>query len=405
MGMGIQRERGKPMTQDQQTMLPFFEEHHVSLKRELHQWCRNNINDNGFDEEQLLESCRQIAEDLARAGWLRYLVVDKYGGHFPNLDLRSICLIREVLASYSGLADFVFAMQGLGSATISLFGDDAQKAKYLPRVRKGEAIAAFALTEEVSGSDVAQLRMTATRTDKGYVLNGRKTYISNAGVADFYVVFARTGDQPGAKGISAFIIDKGLEGLDDSATIRVNAPHPLGVLELESCNIAESCLIGELNFGFKQAMGVLDMFRTSVGAAALGLAKRGFDEAGKRAMSRFLFSQKLSDNPIIKSKLADMALQIEASTLLIYRSAWMYDTTDAAEPKMAAMAKLYATEAAQKVIDEAVQIFGGLGVTVGCPVELLYREVRSLRIYEGASEVQRLIIGRRVISELERTGN
>lgn len=381
--------------------LPFFDKKHVSLSESLHLWCEANIDDGHCDSADLHAQCRSIARKLGDAGWLDYVVTKEYGGKLSSIDLRSICLIREILASHSGLADFVFAMQGLGSATISLFGSEEQKQRYLPKVRTGEAIAAFALTEEKSGSDVAALELRAISNGSTYILNGCKTYISNAGLADFYIVFARTGDAPGAKGISAFVVDKNLPGLNDRNAIVVNAPHPLGILNLKDCVVDADALVGQLNQGFRHAMGVLDMFRSSVGAAALGLAKRGFREAGERALSRRVFGQKLSDNQVIRSKLADMAVAIDASELLIYRSAWVFDTTGSPDSKLASMAKLYATEAAQSVIDEAVQIFGGLGVTLGCPVELLYREVRSLRIYEGASEIQRLVIGKRVISEIE----
>ncbi|MEA3032162.1 MAG: acyl-CoA dehydrogenase, partial [Sphingomonadales bacterium] len=294
---------------------------------------------------------------------------------------------------------FAFAMQGLGSGTIALFGREAQKAAILPAVARGEKIAAFALTEPESGSDVASIATRAEPRDGGWMLNGEKAFISNGGIADFYVVFARTGEAPGSKGLSAFLVERGTAGLDDSVRTEVIAPHPLATLAFRDLRLPASALIGEPGRGFQQAMATLDVFRTTVGAAALGFARRALAEATGRALSRRLGAGTLADNPITQSKLAEMVLDVETSALLVYRAAWLRDVMSRRNSREAALAKLHATEAAQSVIDKAVQMFGGLGVTKGVPVERLYREIRALRIYEGASEVQKLVIARHHLSE------
>ena len=309
--------------------------------------------------------------------------------------MRSLALIRETLARYSGLADFVFAMQGLGSGTISLFGSEAQKAAYLPAVAAGRKMAAFALTELSSGSDVANMETRAVRADDGgWIVDGAKTYISNGGIADYYVLFARTGEAPGAKGISAFLVDADTPGLTIAERIRVIAPHPLATLRFDAMRLPADALLGEAGRGFAEAMATLDVFRTTVGAAALGFARRALDEATTRAVNRKLQGKALAENPVIQTLLAEMALDVDAAALLIYRAAWTRDVAGQRNTREAAMAKLYATDRAQAVIDKAVQIHGGLGVVHGHPVETLYREVRALRIYEGASEVQKIVIAR-----------
>jgi acyl-CoA dehydrogenase len=341
---------------------------------------------------------RDLVAKLGAGGWLRHCVPDEEG----KLDVRSLALIRETLARHSGLADFAFAMQGLGSGTISLFGTEEQKARYLPAVARGEKIAAFALTEPESGSDVASISTTAERADGGWTVNGAKTYSSNGGIADYYILFARTGEGPGAKGLSAFIVDRGTPGLDDSERIEVMAPHPLATLRFTDLRLPPSALLGEPGRGFAQAMATLDIFRTTVGAAALGFARRALDEATKRALSRRLGEATLADNPITQSKLSEMVLAVETSALLIYRAAWLRDVQGKRNSREAALAKLHATDSAQGVIDKAVQIFGGLGVTRGVAVERLYREIRALRIYEGASEVQKVVIARAHLAEYRR---
>jgi acyl-CoA dehydrogenase len=372
---------------------PFFDDGHRALAADLDAWCAAELGD-GRHGEDVDAECRTLVRKLADGGWLRYAVPAAYGGVHDALDVRSLCLIRETLARWSGLADFAFAMQGLGSGTIQLFGTEEQKRACLPAVARGEKIAAFALTELKSGSDVAAMDTTARCEGDGYVVDGAKTYISNGGIADFYVLFARTGEAPGAKGISAFLVDADAPGLEIAERIEVIAPHPLATLRFDGMKLPASALVGEAGRGFAQAMSNLDIFRPTVGAAALGFARRALDEATTRAMSRELFGARLSDNPITQSKLAEMALDVDASALLVYRAAWTRDVAGKRNTREAAMGKLFATEAAQQVIDKAVQIFGGLGVVHGVPVETLYREVRALRIYEGASEVQKIVIAR-----------
>jgi acyl-CoA dehydrogenase len=376
---------------------PFFDESHRRLAEELEAWCDAELS--GDEPEDVDAVCRTLVGKLGEGGWLRFCVPAEYGGALGGLDVRSLCLIRETLARHSGLADFAFAMQGLGSGAISLFGSDGQKQAYLPAVARGEKIAAFALTEPGSGSDVASIETSAEAVDGGYRLDGAKTYISNGGIADFYVVFARTGEAAGAKGISAFIVDRGTPGLDDSERIEVIAPHPLATLRFTGMRLASDALLGERGGGFAAAMATLDVFRTTVGAAALGFARRALDESTERALSRRLGSGTLADNPITQSKLAEMVLDVDASALLVYRAAWLRDVRGERNSREAALAKLHATDRAQSVIDKAVQIFGGLGVTRGVPVERLYREIRALRIYEGASEVQKVVIARRHLAE------
>jgi acyl-CoA dehydrogenase len=372
---------------------PFFDDGHRALAGELERWCEAELSDNEPDDVD--QACRDLVRKLGEGGWLHYCVPDGEG----RIDVRSLALIRETLARHSGLADFAFAMQGLGSGTISLFGSEAQKAAYLPAVARGEKIAAFALTEPESGSDVANIETRAEPAGDGFRLNGVKTFISNGGIADFYVVFARTGEAPGAKGLSAFLVDRGAPGLDDGERIEVIAPHPLARLKFDDLRLPASALLGERGRGFQQAMATLDVFRTTVGAAALGFARRALDEATRRALTRRLGNGTLADNPITQSKLAEMVLDVETSALLIYRAAWLRDVKGRRNSREAALAKLHATDSAQSVIDKAVQLFGGLGVTSGVPVERLYREIRALRIYEGASEVQKVVIARAHLAE------
>ena len=367
---------------------PFFEERHRALARELEAWCAVELEDEEPDD--IDAACRTLVRRLGEGGWLRHAVPDAAG----KLDVRSLALIRETLARHSGLADFAFAMQGLGSGAIALFGNAEQKAAYLPAVARGEKIAAFALTEPESGSDVASVSTTAELRDGEWFVNGTKTFISNGGIADFYVLFARTEAAAGSKGLSAFIVDRDAPGLDDSERIEVIAPHPLATLRISDMRLPEAALLGERGRGFQQAMATLDVFRTTVGAAALGFAKRALEEATGRALARRLGAGMLADNPITQSKLAEMVLDVETSALLIYRAAWLRDVPGRRNSREAALAKLHATDSAQTVIDKAVQIFGGLGVTRGVPVERLYREIRALRIYEGASEVQKIVIAR-----------
>ena len=375
---------------------PFFDDSHRRLADDLEAWCSAQLTDE--EPSDVDAACRALVRKLGEAGWLRYCVPASHGGVHETLDVRSLALIRETLARHSGLADFVFAMQGLGSGTISLFGNEAQKAHYLPRVASGESIAAFALSEPEAGSDVANLQTVFWPDREGLNIRGTKTFISNGGIADFYVVFAREEGSTGSKGISAIVVDANQPGVDASERIEVIAPHPLATLKLDTYT-GHSALIGEIGRGFAQAMTTLDTFRTTVGAAALGFARRALDEATKRALERRLGAGSLADNAIVQSMLAEMVLDIEASVLLVYRAAWVRDVQGRRNSREAALAKLHATDRAQSVIDKAVQIFGGLGVRRGVPVESLYREIRALRIYEGASEVQKMIIARHHLAE------
>jgi acyl-CoA dehydrogenase len=373
---------------------PFLEDRHRELAEALDEWCGQYLGVTSHGNVD--DACRGLVATLATGGWLRFAAPSADGSE--PLDLRSLCLIRETLARYSGLADFSFAMQGLGSGAISLYGSAELKLNYLPAVRNGEKIAAFALSESEAGSDVAALATTAEQQGDEYVINGRKSWVSNGGIADYYTVFARTGEAPGARGLSAFVVDADTPGLSIIERIEVIAPHPLATLEFKDCRISSQQLLGNPGDGFKVAMATLDIFRSTVGAAALGFARRALDEALQHSSTRQWFGAPLSDLQMTQAKLADMAVAIDASALLIYRAAWTRDCVADRVTREAAMAKLYATDSAQQVIDAAVQIFGGLGVTVGVKVEELYREIRALRIYEGASEVQKLIIARQTLN-------
>ncbi len=373
---------------------PFLEERHRALAGRLESWAAQHCAH--VDHRDVDAACRELVHKLGRDGWLRHSAP----GDDPSekIDVRTLALIRETLARHSGLADFAFAMQGLGAGPISLFGTAAQKGEWLPKTRSGAAIAAFALSEPASGSDVANISTTARRDRDGYVLDGEKTWISNGGIADLYVVFARTGEAPGAKGLSAFIVRDDNPGLWIVERIETIAPHPLARVALKNCRVGAGDIIGAAGDGFKIAMATLDVFRTSVGAAALGFARRALAETLTRAASRKLFGAPMSELQMVQGHIADMALEIDAAALLIYRAAWAKDMGAARVTREAAMAKLYATEAAQRVIDAAVQIHGGDGVRAGHPVETLYREIRALRIYEGASDVQKVVIARAVLS-------
>jgi acyl-CoA dehydrogenase len=377
---------------------PFFEERHRALAAELDTWAAANVTD--IDHHDVDAACRTLVARLGKDGWLKNTAPSVDGSE--RIDVRTLALTRETLGRYSALADFAFAMQGLGAGPISLFGTEAQKSAWLPKTRSGAAIAAFALTEAPSGSDVANIATTATRDGDGYVIDGEKCWISNGGIADLYVVLARTGEAPGARGLSAFIVAGDNPGLKIAERIDVIAPHPLARLRFDTCRVKADALVGKAGDGFKIAMSTLDVFRTTVGAAALGFARRAFDEAVKRAATRRMFGGALSDLQMVQAHIADMALEIDAAALLVYRAAWVKDMGALRVSREAAMAKLHATEAAQRVIDASVQIHGGDGVRSGHPVETLYRDIRALRIYEGASDIQKLVIARAVLSSAER---
>jgi acyl-CoA dehydrogenase len=373
---------------------PFFDDRHRAWADKLGAWAKDNLND--VDHHDVDAACRKLVKALGGGG---FLSVTAPGEGNDKLDVRTLALARETLAYHAGLADFAFAMQGLGAGPISLYGTAEQRAQWLPKTRKGEAIAAFALSEPASGSDVANIATTARRDGDAYVLDGEKTWISNGGIADLYVVFARTGEAPGARGLSAFIVEGSNPGLKIAERLQVIAPHPLARLHFENCRVPASAMIGKPGEGFKIAMATLDVFRTTVAAAALGFARRALAESLSRAAKRELVGAPLAELQMVQGHLADMALEIDAAALLVYRAAWVKDMGAARVTKEAAMAKFYATEAAQRVIDAAVQLHGGDGVRSGHPVETLYREIRALRIYEGASDVQKVIIARSVLSE------
>ncbi|MDQ6941659.1 MAG: acyl-CoA dehydrogenase family protein [Candidatus Eremiobacteraeota bacterium] len=375
---------------------PFFDDEHRELASALDAWAAEHVADDEYDDVDA--GCRALVADLGRGGWLRYAVPARFGGAFEDVDSRAVCIIRETLARHNALADFAFAMQGLSSAPIVLAGDAEIQARYLPRVCAGTAIAAFALSERDAGSDVAAIATTARRDGDAYVLDGEKTWISNGGIADFYVVFARTGEAAGSRGLSAFVVDADTAGLEIAERIDLIAPHPLATLRLRDCRVPASHRLGESGDGFKLAMRSLDVFRASVAAAALGLARRALDEALDHTTSRSMFGGTLADFQLTQAALAEMATGIDASALLTYRAAWQRDVEKEPTTREAAMAKLTATETAQRVIDRTVQLHGALGVTRGTIAERLYREIRALRIYEGASEVQQLIIARATLA-------
>lgn len=384
---------------------PFLDDAHRALAAEVEDWASNVLPGLAVPHHgggaELDAACRALVASLGRAGLTSLAVPSPYGGRTPTLDVRSLCLARETLARHAGLADFAFAMQGLGSAPISLFGTEAQKRRWLPEVAAGRALAAFALSEPDAGSDVGAMTTQAVPEGDGYRIDGAKTWISNAGIADVYTVFARLGDVPGARGLAAFVVPADTPGLDASERIDVIAPHPLGTVRFDGCRVPADALIDVPGAGFRIAMATLDVFRSTVGAAALGFARRALDEALARSRARKVFGQALADYQLTQAKIADMAVEIDAAALLIYRAAWTKDTKGVRVTREASMAKLFATEAAQRVIDQAVQIFGGLGVVSGVVVEELYREIRALRIYEGTSEIQKLVIAAKVYEEFE----
>jgi acyl-CoA dehydrogenase len=369
---------------------PFFEPRHAVLARKAEEWAAANLAYAHDEDEDAV--CRRLVKELGAAGFLAHCAPED-----SRFDVRSLALLREVFAFHAGLADFALTMQGLGSGPVALAGTESQKRRYVGRAARGEAIAAFALSEPDAGSDVAALTTRARRDGAHYLIDGTKTWISNGGIADFYIVFARTGDGPGTKGISAFVVDADAPGLSIEERIEIVAPHPMATLRFSACRVPAANLLGPEGEGFKLAMQTLDIFRTGVAAAALGFARRALAEALLRARERKMFGQALAEFQMTQTKLADMATGIEAAALLAYRAAWMRDVTQKRVTREAAMAKMQATETAQEVVDAAVQICGGLGVKRGHPVERLYREVRALRIYEGATEVQKLIIARELL--------
>ena len=378
---------------------PFFDDAHRRMAGDLAAWMQTRhaaLACAGMNEQ---EAVRQLARLLGEGGWLRYLLPAALGGPRDKVDVRSLCIARDLLARDSGLADCTLAMQGLGGVPIVLFGTAAQQAEFLPRIASGTCITGFCLSEAAAGSDVAALNTSARRDGDSYVLNGRKTWISNAGVADAYIVFARTGEAAGAKGLSAFVVDAHTPGLTVPKAIDVIAPHVIGDVAFDDCRIPAGRMLGQPGDGFKVAMATLDVMRATVGAAALGFARRALAEARAHVKGRQVFGQALAQFQATQLRIADMAIEVDTAALLVYRAAWTKDTLRDRVTLEASMAKLHATEAAQRVIDATVQLFGGLGVTVGNVAERLYREIRPLRIYEGASEIQKLIIAGQVLGK------
>jgi alkylation response protein AidB-like acyl-CoA dehydrogenase len=381
--------------------LPFFEDSHRNLALTLNEWAKEKDWDSGEtgERKKVDKICRGYVRLLGDAGWLGFAVPARYGGQHEDLDVRSLCIARETLASHSGLADFSFAMQGLGAGPISLFGSHDLREKYLPAVANGSAIPAFAISESEAGSDVAAMKTVARRDGDSYVIDGEKTWISNGGIADFYVVFARTDDPSleGERHFTAFVVEKDDAGFEVTKRIDTIAPHPLATLRFSDCRVSADRIVGEPGRGLRVALGTLDVFRTTVGAGALGFARRALAETLKHVMHREMFGGKLADFQLTQAAIAEMATEIDTSALLVYRSAWTRDNGAERVTREAAMAKMHATEAAQRVIDRAVQLLGGRGVVSGNAVEKLYREIRSLRIYEGATEVQKLVIAGQVL--------
>ena len=380
--------------------LPFFTDEHRAMASMLNDWAQRELS-HDHDEEDVDATCRALVGKMGEAGWLAYTVPLDHGGMHARLDVRSLCIARETLAAVSGLADFSFAMQGLGAGPISLYGSKALRERYLPRVAKGEAIAAFAISEAEAGSDVAGMRTTARRDGDHYVIDGEKTWISNAGIADIYVVFCRLAEAE--KEFVAIVVEPGDPGFSVTERIKTIAPHPLGTLRFDNCRVSADRVVGEPGRGLRVALGTLDVFRTTVAAAALGFARRALAEAVAHVSKRKMFGETLADFQMTQEHIAEMATEIDASALLIYRSAWTRDNGAERVTREAAMAKMYATEAAQRVIDRAVQMLGGRGVVSGNPVERLYREIRALRIYEGTTEVQKLVIAKQVFDDFKKS--
>src|SRR5581483_1734164 len=376
---------------------PFLDDRHRALAAELRPWIARELAPLPHRETDVDADCRQLVDLLGKAGWLKYTVPKTFGGSLQCVDLRCLCLIREMLAYEWSLADFVFAMQGLGAAPIVRYGSESLRKRYLPRVASGQAIAAFALSELEAGSDIAAMRTSASRQRKGYLINGEKAWISNAGIADHYVIFARF-PEGGDKAFVALVVDADNPGLRVSTRTNVIAPHPLGIVTLSDCWVAEESLVGEVGKGLKVALGTLGAFRATVAGAAIGFARRALDEAVNYVQKRKAFGQLLSSFQLTQARIAEMVTAVDAGELLLQRAAWVHDVSESANGTESAIAKLYATESAQQVIDSAVQLFGGQGVVSGSIVERLYREVRALRIYEGTSVIQKLVIARQVFS-------
>jgi acyl-CoA dehydrogenase len=382
-------------------MLPFCEKDHLDLRERVRAWVNENLISTHAHTNDVEEEARRIAKRLGKEQFFAYAVADKFGGKRGQVQARDLCILREELARGDALADTMFALQALGSYPITLAGSEQQKQTYLPQVASGNAIASFALTEPEAGSDVSSLQATAIKQENQYSINGIKRFISNAGIADYYVVFASTAPQEKTKGISAFIVAGAAPGLTVREKTPMLSPHPIGTIVFENCVVPESAMLGKAGDGLKIAFGTLDLLRCTVGAAAVGFAQRALEEAIDYSSTRRQFGRALAEFQGIQFKLADMATELEAARLLVYRAAWTHDGGSDETKQNSSMAKLFATEAAQRIIDQALQIHGGVGLMAGNIMERLYRDVRALRIYEGASEIQKLIIAR----ELLKAGN
>ena len=379
-------------------MLPFFDKDHSSLRSRARAWVDAHLLTAGVSGD-VEEIARQLVQQLGKEEFLRFTVPGEFGGKHAPVEARNLCILREELARGSALADTMFALQALGSYPVTLAGSDEQKRRYLPRIATGETIAAFALTEPEAGSDVASLQTRAIKRDGNYSLSGTKRFISNAGIADYYIVFATTDPNKKAKGISAFIVDADVQGLIVKEKTAVMSPHPIGVIAFENCVVAADSLLGVAGEGLSIAYGTLDVLRCTVGAAAVGMAQRALEEAVRYSRERRQFGRAIGEFQGIQFKLADMATELEAARLLVYQAAWSHDCASPDAKRQSSMAKLYATEAAQRIIDQALQIHGGVGVVAGNIMERLYRDVRALRIYEGTSEIQKLVIARELLKK------
>lgn len=379
--------------------LPFFDAPHQALAARMREWLdESQAWARTIHDQSLTAQCHTLLRELGARDLLTAAVPHADPQGTRRVDVRSVCLIREALSYDNPLADFVFSMQGIGTAAIWLYGSPALQEAYLPACRSGERIAAFAITEPEGGSDVAAMTTRADRDGSDYILNGAKAWISNGGIADHYIVVARTGELPGAKGLSAFLVDAATPGLTTGPNVDIIAPHPLSEVHFTDCRVPAARMLGAPGDGFKIAMATLDIFRSSVGAAAVGLARRALDETVERVHVRRLFGKTMAEMDTVRSRIADMALDLDAAALIVYRAGWVKDVRERSITREAAMAKLGGTEAAFRVIDSAVQLFGALGITQGGVIERLFRDVRPMRIYEGASEIQKLIIGRSVLA-------
>jgi acyl-CoA dehydrogenase len=380
-------------------MLPFFDSDHLALRERAQSWIKEKFFPLSQHDENLERRAIDLAGALGTAGFLKHAVPEDFGGVRATVQARDLCVLREEFAYADALADTMFAMQALGSYPITFAGSHEQRNSMLPRIARGECIAAFAITEPDAGSDVASLKTRAERRGNEYRLTGTKRFISNAGIAENYVVFAATDPEKKGKGISAFVLASDTPGLRIKEKTELLSPHPIGVIELDGCLVAKEALLGAEGRGLAIALATLDLLRCTVGAAALGFARRALDEAIGYSKTRRQFGRAIAEFQATKFKLAEMATELEAARLLVYQAAWAHDRGDNTAKQKSSMAKFYATEAAQRIVDQALQIHGGNGLIAGSIMERLYRDVRALRIYEGTSEIQKVIIARNLLAK------